>query len=94
MYATLVAAVVCVGLWAFLLAVAPPSGWLHLPLAIGTTLLVRWIALRGEAAVSGAAPRLGQPGHDLAVKPRSGAVTPPQISQFERTTPDRCPAKA
>ncbi|HEX2451737.1 MAG TPA: hypothetical protein VHJ69_11370 [Gemmatimonadales bacterium] len=49
MRATLLAAVICLLLWAFLLATAPPSGWLHLPLAIGTTLLVRWIALRGEA---------------------------------------------
>jgi hypothetical protein len=46
MYATLFAAVASLVLWAFLLAVAPPSGWLHLPLALGTTLLVRWIALK------------------------------------------------
>lgn len=46
MYATLFAAVACLGLWAFLLATQPPSGWLHLPLAVGTTLLVRWMALR------------------------------------------------
>ena len=48
MYATLFGAVASLALWAFLLATLPPSGWLHLPLAVGTTLLVRWIALRGE----------------------------------------------
>ncbi len=48
MYGTLVAALTSLALWAFLLAVAPPSGWLHLPLAIGSTLLVRWIALRSS----------------------------------------------
>jgi len=52
MYATLFGAVASLVLWAFLLAVLPPSGWLHIPLAVGTTLLVRWIALR-DAAVSG-----------------------------------------
>jgi hypothetical protein len=46
MYATLFGAVASLVLWAFLLAVLPPSGWLHLPLAVGATLLVRWIALR------------------------------------------------
>ncbi len=48
MRTTLVAAVLCLALWAFLLAAAPPSGWLHLPLAVGTTLLVRWMALTGS----------------------------------------------
>jgi hypothetical protein len=51
MHATLVAALVSLALWAFLLAVLPPSGWLHLPLAVGTTLLVRWIALRDQPSV-------------------------------------------
>jgi hypothetical protein len=46
MYATLFGAVASLALWAFLLATLPPSGWLHIPLALGSTLLVRWIALR------------------------------------------------
>ena len=51
MYATLFAAVVSLAAWAFLLAAVPPSGWLHLPLALGTTLLVRWIALRDQPSL-------------------------------------------
>jgi hypothetical protein len=43
-------------LWAFLLAVAAPSGWLHVPLAVGTTLLVRWIALRDDHRAHRSAP--------------------------------------
>ncbi|MGH7516934.1 MAG: hypothetical protein ACREOC_05625 [Gemmatimonadales bacterium] len=46
MPATLFLAVASLVLWAFLLATLPPSGWLHVPLAVGTTLLVRWMALR------------------------------------------------
>ncbi len=46
MLATLLAAVVGLVLWLALLSAALPSGWIHLPLAVGTTLLVRWIALR------------------------------------------------
>jgi len=49
MAATLGAAVGLIVLWLVLLAVLPPSGWLHLPLAAGTVLLVRWIALRDRA---------------------------------------------
>lgn len=45
---TLLAAVLALALWMGLLLTLPPSGWLHLPLAVGTTLLVRWIALRGS----------------------------------------------
>ena len=48
MRATLLLAVANLVLWLVLLALAPPSGWLHVPLAVGTTLLVRWIALRSE----------------------------------------------
>jgi hypothetical protein len=43
---TLLAAVLALALWMGLLLTLPPSGWLHLPLAVGATLLVRWIALR------------------------------------------------
>ncbi len=57
MYATLFVAVAFLVLWAFLLAVLPPSGWLHLPLALGTTLLVRWIALRDGEPGSGGGER-------------------------------------
>jgi hypothetical protein len=55
MYATLFGALGSLALWAFLLATLPPSGWLHLPLAVGTTLLVRWIALSDRSTVSGTA---------------------------------------
>lgn len=44
--ATLGAAVGLIALWLVLLFTLPPSGWLHLPLAAGTVLLVRWIAIR------------------------------------------------
>jgi hypothetical protein len=56
MRATLAAAVIGVIGWAFLLATAPPSGWLHVPLAVGVTLLVRWIALRDTPRTNEAAP--------------------------------------
>jgi hypothetical protein len=56
MRATLTAAVICILGWAFLLATAPPSGWLHVPLAMGATLLVRWIALRDSPRVNQAPP--------------------------------------
>lgn len=44
--ATLVLGVAAIGLWVVLLRTQPPSGWLHVPLAVGVTLLVRWIAIR------------------------------------------------
>ena len=44
---TLLLAVVSLGAWAVLtFGVAPHSGAVHLLLALGTTLLVRWWALR------------------------------------------------
>jgi len=43
---TLIAAILMLALWLGLLLTQPPSGWLHLPLAVGATLIVRWIALR------------------------------------------------
>lgn len=56
MRATLAAAVICVLGWTFLLATAPPSGWLHVPLAVGVTLLVHWIALRDTRRVNEPGP--------------------------------------
>jgi uncharacterized membrane protein len=44
MNATLVLAVAAIALWVVLLFTLPPSGWLHIPLALGVTLLVLWIA--------------------------------------------------
>ncbi len=44
MNATLVLAVAAIALWVVLLFTLPPSGWIHVPLAAGVTLLVRWIA--------------------------------------------------
>ncbi len=46
MNATLLAAVGSIVLWFVLLFTLAPSGWIHVPLAVGATLLVRWIALR------------------------------------------------
>jgi hypothetical protein len=43
---TLIIAIFSLALWVWLLASQPPSGWIHVPLAVGVTLLVRWIALR------------------------------------------------
>jgi hypothetical protein len=44
---TLLLALVLLGAWAVLtFYIAPHSGAIHLLLAIGTTLLVRWWALR------------------------------------------------
>jgi hypothetical protein len=39
-------AVAALALWVGLLLSLPPSGWIHLPLAVGVTLLVRWIATK------------------------------------------------
>jgi hypothetical protein len=51
---TLIIAIFSLALWAWLLASQPPSGWIHVPLAVGVTLLVRWIALRdGAGSVKG-----------------------------------------
>ncbi|HEU5171798.1 MAG TPA: hypothetical protein VFU46_14720 [Gemmatimonadales bacterium] len=47
MLLTLFGALGALALWVVLLVAGPASGWIHLPLAVGTTLLVRWIALRG-----------------------------------------------
>jgi uncharacterized membrane protein len=44
--ATLVLGIGAIALWGVLLRTLPPSGWLHVPLAVGVTLLVRWIATR------------------------------------------------
>lgn len=45
--ATLLLAIVSIAVWAFLVfGMAVPSGTVHLLLAVGTTLLVRWWALR------------------------------------------------
>jgi hypothetical protein len=46
MNVTLVAAVLALVIWVGLLLALPPSGWIHVPLAVGATLLVRWIALK------------------------------------------------
>ncbi|HET7600481.1 MAG TPA: hypothetical protein VFK09_09325 [Gemmatimonadales bacterium] len=42
---TLVAALLLLALWLGLVLAGTASGWIHLPLAVGATLLVRWIAL-------------------------------------------------
>ncbi|HEX5385247.1 MAG TPA: hypothetical protein VFW66_00955 [Gemmatimonadales bacterium] len=44
--ATLVAALACFALWIGFLAGGSPNGWIHVPLALGVILLVRWIAVR------------------------------------------------
>jgi hypothetical protein len=44
MNVTLVAAVLALVVWVGLLLALPPSGWIHVPLAVGAILLVRWIA--------------------------------------------------
>jgi hypothetical protein len=49
MKATLLVAIAALVLWVVLLLNLPPSGWIHVPLAVGVTLLVRWIALRETA---------------------------------------------
>ncbi|HZE75829.1 MAG TPA: hypothetical protein VE091_11005 [Gemmatimonadales bacterium] len=49
MKATLLVAIAALVLWVVLLLELPPSGWIHVPLAVGVTLLVRWIALRETA---------------------------------------------
>ena len=46
---TLLAAIGALIVWAVLMLELPPSGWLHVPLAVGVTLLVRWIAVREPA---------------------------------------------
>ena len=47
MLATLLLAVISIVVWAILVfGVAVPSGTVHVLLALGTTLLVRWWALR------------------------------------------------
>ena len=46
MNVTLPVAAASLVLWVVLLVSAPPSGWIHVPLAVGVTLLVRWIATR------------------------------------------------
>jgi hypothetical protein len=45
MNATLGLAVAAIALWVVLLFTLPPSGWLHIPLALGVTLLVRWVGV-------------------------------------------------
>jgi hypothetical protein len=41
---TLVVALASLALWIGLVLAQVPNGWIHLPLALGVTLLVRWIA--------------------------------------------------
>jgi len=48
MNVTLVGAVLALVVWVGLLLALPPSGWIHVPLAVGATLLVQWIALRNS----------------------------------------------
>jgi hypothetical protein len=44
MNVTLVVALLALVVWVGLLLALPPSGWIHVPLAVGAILLVRWIA--------------------------------------------------
>ena len=45
---TFIAAVIALGLWILLaFVVTPTTGLVHIFLALGVTLLVRWWALRG-----------------------------------------------
>ena len=47
MYLTLLLAILCLVVWGVLaFGMAPQPGAVHLLLALGTTLLVRWWALR------------------------------------------------
>jgi uncharacterized membrane protein len=46
MNATIVLAVIALVLWVVLLFALPPSGWIHVPLAVGVILVVRWIATK------------------------------------------------
>lgn len=60
---TLIAALALIALWIGLVAAQVPSGWIHLPLALGTILLTRWIALSEPAEGSRAAePAAGRQG--------------------------------
>ena len=44
MNASLIAAIICIVLWIFLAFVAAiPSGWVHLPLAVGVVLIAKAI---------------------------------------------------
>lgn len=46
MLGSILGGVACVGLWIVLAFVAAiPSGWVHLPLAIGVTLIARGLVL-------------------------------------------------
>jgi hypothetical protein len=49
---TLIAALALIALWAGLVAAQMPSGWIHLPLAVGVVLLTRWIAVTEPADAS------------------------------------------
>lgn len=58
----LIAALVLIALWIGLVAAQVPSGWIHLPLALGTLLLTRWIALSEPADGTHATePAAGRP---------------------------------
>ena len=52
MKVTLVVAIAALVTWVVLLLKLPPSGWLHVPLAVGVILLVRWIALKDKSVRS------------------------------------------
>jgi hypothetical protein len=52
MKATLLIAIAALVLWVVLLLKLPPSGWLHVPLADGVIMLVRWIALKENSVKS------------------------------------------
>ncbi|HEU4647417.1 MAG TPA: hypothetical protein VFS33_00040 [Gemmatimonadales bacterium] len=49
---TLITALALIALWIGLVAAQIPSGWIHLPLAIGVVQLTRWIALSEPAGAS------------------------------------------
>jgi hypothetical protein len=67
---TLIAALALIAVWIGLVAAQVPSGWIHLPLAIGTLLLTRWIALSEPADGTRAAEHTAG-GQGSRVEPQS-----------------------